>query len=295
MKWSEPQGFHLAETTHVSIHGIPDLDDDEIYVNDLLERLPSQLYRYSSLSGKRLDWIRGLIVDSNLFFARPSTFNDPFDCRVPLSHDASRLKKEQHWRQVARRQYPNMQGQERKNFVERAVRLLKTAEGRGQFDKQASKSLDKNGIVCLTKNPVSLLLWSYYADGHTGVAVRFNTSAKNFGWASRRLLPIEVKYQTPFPYVNFYDSGSIPKFTVPLLGTKAAAWEHEEEWRLVMVDQCGLVRIPPAMIDGIILGMKIKPELEETVRGWVAQRSASLEVLRVKNRPGTYELTVEPA
>ena len=54
--------------------------------------LPATTYKFSGLSGQRLEWIRALIVASKLYFARPSSFNDPLDCRVPPSFEATQLK-----------------------------------------------------------------------------------------------------------------------------------------------------------------------------------------------------------
>jgi hypothetical protein len=47
---------------------------------------------------------RNLIVDSALFFARPSMFNDPLDCRIPPSFEADPADIERFWREKWARQ-----------------------------------------------------------------------------------------------------------------------------------------------------------------------------------------------
>ena len=47
--------------------------------------LPARLYKYASLQADRLRWARDIIVDRRVYFANPTTFNDPFDCRFLFS------------------------------------------------------------------------------------------------------------------------------------------------------------------------------------------------------------------
>lgn len=60
--------------------------------HETLANLPAQLYKYSSLQEKRADWIEQLLVDGRLYFPRPAQFNDPLDCRIPPTFEASELK-----------------------------------------------------------------------------------------------------------------------------------------------------------------------------------------------------------
>ena len=45
------------------------------------------LYRYRDLEGPRAEWVRQIVVDSQIYFASPADFNDPFDCRVRFRTD----------------------------------------------------------------------------------------------------------------------------------------------------------------------------------------------------------------
>ena len=67
-----------------------DLENDPRF-KDLMERMPARLYKYSGISGKRRNRVHDLIVESSLYFARPSSFNDPFDSKIPVSYAASEL------------------------------------------------------------------------------------------------------------------------------------------------------------------------------------------------------------
>jgi hypothetical protein len=65
---------------------------------------PEKFFKYTALDGERREWARNLVVDSALFFARPSMFNDPLDCRIPPSFEAEPADIEQFWREKWARQ-----------------------------------------------------------------------------------------------------------------------------------------------------------------------------------------------
>ncbi|MCZ6561444.1 MAG: DUF2971 domain-containing protein [Deltaproteobacteria bacterium] len=269
-----------------------DVVDDTSSIS-LLERIPPSLYKYSGLSGKRIEWMRRLIVDSELYFARPSAFNDPLDCRIPPSYDASTLSIKQHWRRVAKRNYPEAKMRSHKRWIQKIVMDSKTPEGQERLTKRLFKSLDKHGMACFAKDPTNMLLWSYYAEGHSGIAIRFSTALEHLQ-AIPPFIPVEVQYATEFPQISYYQSSN-NELLATIFGTKSTAWKHEEEWRLVLVNGSGCVRMPPAMIDGVIMGMRIDSKSEDTLHSWVDGREPAIELLRVAHRPNSFELELTPA
>jgi Protein of unknown function (DUF2971) len=269
-----------------------DLGNDET-VTALVESIPPVLYKYSGLSEDRFDWMRRLIVDSELYFVPPSAFNDPLDCRIPPSYNASALTIEQFWREVFKRNYPSQNLRDHKEAIRKILMDSKTLHGQKKLTEQLFKSLDRHGMVCLARDPKSMLLWSYYAQGHRGIAVRFNMSRTHLA-AIPKHFPVEVQYANDFPAINYYKS-TTHQFLKSILGTKSNAWKHEEEWRLVLVEGSGYVHIPPSMVDGIILGMRIDPVCEQNIRSWVGTRSPAIELLRVITRSNSFELDLVPA
>ncbi len=266
---------------------------DDTSTTDLLKRMPPSLYKYSGLSGKRIEWMRRLIVDSELYFAPPSKFNDPLDCRIPPSYDASPLTIEQFWRNVVRRKYPGEKLRNHKTWIQKMVMASKTPEGQELLAQRLFEKLDKHGMACFAKDPTNMLMWSYYTEGHSGIAVRFSMALEHLV-SIQPFIPVEVQYATEFPKVNYYQNKT-HDFVRMILGTKSTAWKHEEEWRLVLVDGSGYVRLPPAMLDGVIMGMRIDSQSEDTLRSWVDSREPAIELLRIEHRPNSFELELTPA
>jgi hypothetical protein len=92
---------------------------------------PSHLFKYVSVEGDdRAKWARQLIVESELFFARPGLFNDPLDCKTPPSFDGEEADIKRYWRERWER---TGKGYEEK--LEWFVAMTKTDEGRGQLTK----------------------------------------------------------------------------------------------------------------------------------------------------------------
>jgi hypothetical protein len=146
-----------------------------------------------------------------------------------------------------------------------------------------------------------MLLWSYYANGHTGIAVRFATDMDRVGALLKAIISqgadpllMDVAYENDFPTCYYY-SPSRFVFTKTLLGTKSVVWKHEGEWRIVLPGKTGTITIPPETITGVVLGMRTSEEDEATVRGWLANRKPTVELLRVAHRPNSFQLELVPA
>ena len=263
-------------------------------ITEQLKRMPEALYKYSGLSGPRLGWMRDLIVESKLYFAKPNSFNDPLDCQIPPSYDASALVIEQYWRRFVKQKYPHDKLRHHGETIRRIIRDSKTSSGQARLTTRFFESLDQNGIACFAKDATNMLLWSYYAEGHSGIAVRFRFTQENLSEMRRLFIPLEVQYQTHFPNINYYIDTK-EELLRTVLGTKATVWAHEQEWRLVLVGDQGLLPLPLKMIDGVIMGMRIDPDDERNLREWIEKRESKIELLRVSNRPRTFELKLVPA
>lgn len=271
-------------------------------VDALLKRIPSSLYRYSGLGGERLEWMRRLVVESELYFAAPSLFNDPLDFKIPTNCDAPSDVVEKHWRDLAEKSFASMPAEEKEAKIQNLIRDSGTSEGRKRLERKLLSVLAHNGTACFATDPTNVLMWSYYADGHKGAAVRFGMDLDRIlalGAAFKKqgtdLFPVEVEYKEEFPNCNYYTADKHERIKV-VLGTKSAAWTHEGEWRIVLPGRCDCyLKVPPQIITGVILGIRIGPREEEAIRGWLAKRSPRVELLRVVHKQNSFRLEIAPA
>jgi hypothetical protein len=73
--------------------------------------------------------------------------------------------------------------------------------------------------------------------------VRFDTADQFLEQIPQTYVPLRVQYAKDFPRVSLYDPDRLG-FIQNTLGTKAEAWQHEEEWRLIAIGRSGVTRIP---------------------------------------------------
>ncbi|MFC1859745.1 DUF2971 domain-containing protein [Thermodesulfobacteriota bacterium] len=92
------------------------------------------------------------------------------------------------------------------------------------------RSLKNELKICsLSKELNNTLMWSYYADGHKGVAIGVEIAKSD----EYELIP--VKYRERAAYVS--KSMDSEKAVKELLTTKLLPWEHEQEVRVLTCDE----------------------------------------------------------
>jgi hypothetical protein len=263
---------------------------DHPWVQEFALRRPEKLYKYMSLEGDRAKWAGKLIAESELFFARPSMFNDPLDCNTPPSFDGEEEDIRRYWRERWKGRGDNVAGYEK---LEWFVAMTRTDEGRSHLTKKYLDVLDTYGIACFVPRPTNFLMWSYYAASHGGIAVRFDTADEFIAQLPEPWMPLKVEYAAEFPKPSFYDADRFQVAHVSF-GTKALAWAHEEEWRFVRIGKWGPFTLPTGMIDGVVLGLKTSPEDEARVRQWVSEANRPIELMKVVHQPNSFLLEVVP-
>lgn len=85
------------------------------------------------------------------------------------------------------------------------------------------------GVCCFSEVYDSLLMWAYYADGHKGFCLEFDTSDSAFAKIHK------VEYIESIPKINpnrIFNSDSGYNIELNLM-TKSSAWNHEREWRAI--------------------------------------------------------------
>jgi hypothetical protein len=137
-------------------------------------------------------------------------------------------------------------------------------------------------------------MWSYYAEGHRGIVVLFNTTPEQLAKFRPEFVPVEVQYSNQFPSIKYYETPT-PELIAKVVGTKAKAWEHEKEWRIVLVNHTGYVQIPHTMIGGVVFGLRTDYQVEQQIRSWTKMIPTPLQFFRIKHRRNSFELEVTPA
>jgi hypothetical protein len=139
------------------------------------------------------------------------------------------------------------------------------------FDRAIRQSKDYWRICSLTTKATSTLMWSYYAGGHTGVAVGVVVPKRR----GQRMLP--VRYDSDV-YVGPGHFRRQPRdVALEILSQKQWAWSHEGEVRVF-----SKAPFVPIQVHSLLLGCQISEDDEKLVQGLVRAVNPKVTVRRIK-------------
>jgi len=155
-----------------------------------------------------------LIVNRELWFARPDSLNDPFECQFDFDGMFDKLKS-----------FPNISTSEIDNKKKSAFDVFNSL-----------------GICSFSRTRRNQLMWAHYADEHKGFCIGFNE--KILSKSETALKSVDVKYQSETPtdsVINRYkelggkvEANLDTEAMYSIIGTKYTNWKYEKERRLIM-------------------------------------------------------------
>lgn len=201
--------------------------------------------------------INKIIINNTLQFSDPTVFNDPFDCNekllkidiegVNLDETISKISSELN--------IP-------KNLIENLKRLLKEPNNITEILKNEKQ---KYKLACFSEVNDETLMWSHYADKHSGVCIGFDFPHQ-----------YEEKFiLCPANYIECLQpvDGEADKDRVILywLATKSKRWDYEREIRAIThsktQEKYELITFNPQNIKEIIFGCNVSPnKIQEAIK-----------------------------
>lgn len=129
---------------------------------------------------------------------------------------------------------------------------------------EMSKSI---GISCFSENKDDMLMWSYYANGHKGFCLEFDTSDEMFSKV------MKVKYVSNSPIFDpsdlFHEDEGNNKSDWQLFdlffATKHIDWDREKEWRLIHKVAGTQFGYSPKTLTGIYFGAQMDSVSREII------------------------------
>lgn len=242
------------------------------------------LYKYLNVNGAL-----SMLRFKELQFTNATKFNDPFDCHPSLIDCSNPPEKSYDW---PPKEFQSAMAESR---------LLNNCECAW--------------ISCLSKRPDNILMWSYYTK-HSGVCLGLAYSQLkkylNVPLGMMTLGGIEVMYRDIVNKPDYFRSKE-DYFTYQL-GTKAMAWEHEQEVRFVIIEPSPLfanMKLPfkpkegeitdwkevrayphigPECFKSVYLGVNLKPECRQKIIDEIRASGLELEVYQMTIDPDRFEL-----
>ena len=150
---------------------------------------------------------------------------------------------------------------EHKTRISTIISEMATKILQKEIDKRKSKMANQHGICCFSKIFDNMLMWSYYANGHKGFCLEFDTSEEPFN-KSREVNYVEGL--PPFdPSFILNDKRDPEDFIGIFLATKNIEWIHEKEWRIFHNESSKLYGYKSRALTGIYFGTNIDSTIKE--------------------------------
>lgn len=216
------------------------------------EPIPPILFKYRDWTNK---FHRKLITHQEVYFPKPSEFNDPFDGNIPIRWDLMTYEEcfEKNFELL------NIMHRDKdQNLVREYAKKVTDNKTLWHPEKLKKESLDKLkkwdsiiGLYSLSKVEDNILMWSHYSLNHTGFVVGFKTESLINDYEFDYLEPI--KYQEEYPTILGTDD-STNQFYKKFFH-KSEFWNYEKEWRLSKNHiEKRLIKLKKETIDQIIIG-----------------------------------------
>jgi hypothetical protein len=281
--------------------------------------IPRRLFKYRAFNNLTLD----MIVADHLFYADPSTFNDPLDTRPSLNIDLPASDLERALRQLLERrvsaemkaaaQTIGYQGPEALGHIDRLSRQradkviseisfyatdpsyevddpLQLLLG-SDLEKELLLQYDK-GIVSLGQRATCPLMWSHYGDQHHGVCIGYSVPSD----------VLDDLHQVKYGGTRLVDASKVlamldgdkdagRQVDEAVLLRKAASWRYEQEWRLI--GQRGVQR-SPLELEEVIFGMRCKEAVKYAIVTALDGRPHPVRFYEMRELYGTFNLKKYP-
>lgn len=258
------------------------------------------IYKYKSNNKYALN----ILTEGELWFAKPNTFNDPFDCKV----EYKTLTPEEE------REYIN------KVFEKKGVRTVLEISDE-KIHEAVSKVVNSDEsplrVLSLGEDELNILMWSHYSDNHKGFCIGFktykNVSDTDFikiedGQIKNNLL---AKYGIPDNWlplikVDYDDNDTMPNEInlnsdykndlEKFFKQKSSLWKYEKEkrvllWEDILLKQNIPIKINKNEIAEIIFGLKMEKELKDNIIHIVSNYEVKPKIYQCEYVKGKYAIT----
>ena len=229
------------------------------------------------------------VLSGTIRFTQPGAFNDPFEM-VPELYVPDSFGADQDIQLSFSVTAPR-----RVSGVHELAANFESDQCSDRNSRSIRASLDQTiGILCLSENPSSLLMWSYYADAYAGAVIEFDQSHDFF----RGKFHLEYNAHRPKKDIRYYVSSDEP-IPIAELCVKPKVWEHEVEVRVVRnLTDCKLVAetspkpkeypiyvmdIPPECIESVTMGERMTVDNQRRVWEMVKDQDVSLYLDAISN------------
>ena len=255
-------------------------------------KIPQILYKYRDWNN---EFHKNILFEQEIFLSSASKFNDPFEGNIPFEYDEADLTPDKIFVKMfnlAKNQHKDLSDDKLHDLVfeNQKKGLLFDPKHLETNRLDVKESIEESfGILCLTVNSHNFLMWSHYANSHSGFCVGFDSKVL---YDTIDCLIGPVTYSDFIPKFRIFES--INDFVVKLLGTKGTVWEYENEYRIVKSKSANKsFKIPKECIVEIILGCKMDFDSKMKIIEYAKKENPDCSIFEIKQSEQKFELIKE--
>ena len=263
---------------------------------------PKKLYKYKPLNEYTIDSIR----NDYLWLSKPSVLNDPFESFVNDDFNPNKLISFAEDYHFFEDEYLTKIWHERVKTGESIIEVLKQMtdeiddtqqktlakdklyyclKDMCEFYRQASVDftdmIDKRFLIgSLTTNPLSIIMWSHYADSHNGVCIEYDLAENPY--IEKLVLPV-IYTETTLSHDDIIDN----ELLLYAMLFKAPDWKYENEWRVISTTQYNRLYAKPT---AIYLGAKGWLDEEKLINLQLISKEKNIDLHLVCKSGSSYRL-----
>lgn len=226
----------------------------------------------------------GFILDGSMRFTQPGGFNDPFELALEVYTPPTI--------EAGERTFSfDVLSQEKLIDSYLLDSNFKDENCNDVFSRELISNLNNHiGILCLSKNHDSHLMWAHYADEYSGAVVEFDDEHEYFQGLT------EVKYSKNRPIIHIDYFTQNERIPVADLCIKPDVWSYEREWRLIRsLDGCKKNKtkrkqwdiytneIPLEAIKSVVLGERCSLEIAKKTYHKLKNTNIALSIAAIAN------------
>lgn len=230
--------------------------------------LPNLLYKYRTWNDP---YHRTIVTNREVFFAEPKSFEDEFDCKIPIRYDLLTERDIYNkYIEDSKEMHPDWSRQQHRKFARDWTdnSPMKDKNRLEEFDKESFEDFNSRfGVLSLTANPVNIEMWMKYADEHNGICVGFDPELM-FGYFGGGG---EVRYVDELPIIYPTPKHSYEEQSYLQIFNKLRKWEFEEEYRThkfnnePMELRERVIQLPPEAYQELIFGANISADTQNEI------------------------------
>jgi len=254
--------------------------------------IPDTLFKYRDWSNA---YHKRLITNQEIYFARASEFNDPFDSNIPVRWDLMTYED-------CLQKNLDMLNIIHKNVDQQLVYQLakkvtdeKTLWHPDALARERPEQLKKwnsiMGLFSLSSVPDNILMWSHYSSNHQGFVVGFDSKALLSDYEFDFMEPIN--YQRSYPIISGLEDQSSQFYKKFFF--KSELWSYEQEWRITKNHiEKRTVNLKPETITQIIFGCYATREtIEEGIKLIHKHLKNDIRILKAEKTMDTFGLIMK--